>query len=101
LNGFFRKRNIKRKAPDVEVVKFQEFDRKIAEMSCDHFTRLLDLFWHYLKKFQELRILRKRIGTFCSGKFSPAIGVTADEKDKVVVHFCYQEPSFDRSSHKL
>jgi len=59
LNGSFRKRNIKSKAPDAEVVKFQEFDRKIAEMSCVHFTRLLDLFWHYLKKFQEFRILRK------------------------------------------
>jgi len=43
-------------------------------MSCVHFTRLLDLLWHYLKKFQELRI--PRIRTFSSGKFSPATGVT-------------------------
>ena len=43
-------------------------------MSRVHFTRLLDLLWHYLKKFQELRI--PRIRTFSSGKFSPATGVT-------------------------
>ena len=32
---------------------------KSAKMSCVHFTKSLGLPWHYLKKFQDLRILRK------------------------------------------
>jgi len=28
LNGFFRKRNIKEKGPEVNVVKIKEFERK-------------------------------------------------------------------------
>jgi len=32
---------------------------KSAEMSCVHFTRLLGLLWHYLKKILRIRILRR------------------------------------------
>ena len=42
-----------------DLVKCREFEKKFAEMSCVHFTRLLDLLEHCMKKFQELRILRK------------------------------------------
>ena len=57
--AFFEEKNITGKAPEVEVYKCREVEEQIAEMSCVHFTRLLDLLWHYLKKFQEIRILRK------------------------------------------
>jgi len=51
---------LKEKPPRLRCRKMPKiWEGKSAEMSCVHFTELLDLLRHYLKKFQELRILRK------------------------------------------
>jgi hypothetical protein len=56
----FGKETWKEKPPRLRCSKMpKNWKEKSAEMSCVHFTRLLDVPRHYLKKFQELRILRK------------------------------------------
>ena len=58
--ALFEKETLKGKPPRLTFSKMPRiWKNKSAEMSCVHFTRLLDLLWHDLKKFQELRILRK------------------------------------------
>jgi len=58
--ALLEKEKWKEKPPRLRCSKMPRiWKEKSAEMSCVHFTRFLDLFWHYLKNFQELKILRK------------------------------------------
>ena len=60
MNGSFQKRNMEEKPPRLKCSKMPRIWKgKSAELSSVYLTRLLELLWHYLKKFQELRILRK------------------------------------------
>jgi len=53
---------------------------KSAELSCVHFTRLLALLLHYLKKNSNPDDSSENWQTFSSNKFDPATGVRKDPK---------------------
>jgi len=70
----------KEKPPRLKCSKMTKiWKEKFAEMTSVHFTRLLGLLEHYLKRILRIRILRRvRIieRTFSSSNFDPATGVT-------------------------
>jgi len=54
----FSKKKPEKRSPRGWDVNYKNLKEIFDEMSCVHFMRLLGLLWHYLKKFEDLRILR-------------------------------------------
>ena len=104
--ALFGKETLKQTPPRLRCSKMLGIRKeKSAEMSCAHFTRLLNLRWHCLKRFLELRILRtsSKNRAFFYSKFDAAAGVTSFDSlngSRGIVRHTAEESSGKKKSKK-